>query len=88
LYAFVFSPTRATRTPNLILLDLIIHIIFGEDYRLWSCLLGNVPSPATSSILHSNIFLRTLFSNTFSLFIPLMRRTKFHTHTKQQARIT
>jgi hypothetical protein len=36
LYASINSPTRATRPAHLILHDLIILIILGEEYKLWS----------------------------------------------------
>ena len=43
------------------------------------------PTPITLSLLGPNIFLSTLFLNTLSLYSSFNMRTKFQTHTKQEA---
>ena len=68
LYAPVLSPICATCPAQLILLNLITQIIFGEGYRSLSCsLCCFLHSAVTSSLLGPNILLSTLFSNTLGL---------------------
>jgi hypothetical protein len=59
---------RATCPAQLIFLNLITRIIFGEEYRsLISSLCSFLHSLVTSSLLGPNNLLSTLFSNTLSL---------------------
>jgi hypothetical protein len=47
---------------------LIILIILGEKYKLWSSSLSSfLQPPVTSSLFGANVLLNTLFSNTLSL---------------------
>ena len=88
LYTPLSSPIRATWRAHLILLDFITRTILGEEYKSFSSSLCNLlHSPVTSSLLGPNILLNTMFSNTLSFLPPAMSATKFHTHTKQQAKL-
>jgi hypothetical protein len=63
-----FSPIRATLPVHHIVRDLIIIILFGEDYKIWSSLLYScVRPPIMKSLSGPHILLSTLFSNTLRL---------------------
>jgi hypothetical protein len=84
-YSFLSSPTYVKCSSHLIRLDLICLISLGDEYKLWSFSSCNfLNSTVISCVLGPNILLRTLFSNTLSVYaLPLVWDTKFHTHTKQ-----
>ena len=86
LYIPILPPICATCPAYPILLDFIAWKIFGEQIIKLS-LCSFLHSFVTSSILSPNILLSTLYSNTLSLRPPSMLGTKFHTHTKQRAKL-
>jgi len=70
---------------HFIFLDSITLTIFGEAYKVWnSSLCSLLHYSATSSRLHSDILLSTLFLNTLNLCLSVVWETKFHTRIRQQ----
>jgi hypothetical protein len=68
LYAFHFFPIHATYSAHLIIFDIIVLIIPGEDYKLLSSSLCSVLQTLIISFLFSpNILLSTRFSNTLTV---------------------
>ena len=62
------SPYKLHAPAHLILLDLIIQIIFGEEFRSFSSYLCSLfHSPVISSLWGQNILLGSLLSNSLSL---------------------
>ena len=61
LYTPLLSPTRATCPAYLVLYDLLIRIVFGDQYISWSfSLCSFLHSPVTSYFLHKSGVLITL----------------------------
>jgi len=88
LYAPLLSPIHVcymSCPPNSCWFD-HANIWWGvRDHKTPHCVFFS--TPVTLSLLGPNIFLSTLFLNTLSLYSSFNMRTKFHTHTKQEAQL-
>ena len=88
LYTSFLSPVWAMCPANLIILDLITRMVFGEQYRSLSfSLCSLLHSPVTSPLLSPISYSAPCFQTPSAYVPPSMWATKFHTHTKQQAKL-
>jgi len=83
LYSFLFSQISVTSPAHFILIDLTI-IIFSKVLQIKKLLIVQFCHPhLSSSLVCQNIFLGTIFSNTFIPTSPVTFRAKFHTPKRQ-----
>jgi hypothetical protein len=90
LYVFHLSPICVTSPAHLIRFNLIIIVIFGEEYKLWSSWSWNFSAASCFSLLNPNIHPITLFSYPpppvlpFFLMVSSKLKFKFQSYRKQR----
>jgi hypothetical protein len=83
------NPVHATLFPQPSYMRLLSHSRFYHPHNMgWRLqIMTFFHTPITSSLLGPNILLNTLFPNTLSLRFSLNVSDRFHTQTKQQAKL-
>jgi hypothetical protein len=88
LYAFLFFPMHATCPTHLIFFDLIVLIVYGKQYKLWSPHYVVFSNPLPFHPSSVEVFSSAPSSEILLVFVPpLISETKFHTLTKLQAKL-
>jgi hypothetical protein len=88
LYSFLFSLIRAAYPAHMILVDLIILIILGEECKLQSSSLFSFHHPPSLRLSLVQIFSSASYSQPPWVCVPpLMLQTKFRTHKKPKAKL-
>ena len=86
LYAHLLSHMRAT-CPAIQILDFMNLTIFGREYQLWSCAPCSLLKPPVTPAHLGPQSSVAPHSHTISAWVSPLWETKFHTHTKQHARL-